>query len=133
MLSFLFQIANAKLLYQELNKGKFHFENCWNILRLQPKWKEDSQKKKPIKKKYKSPTPMLDNQVNFEDDNIMSFDFVDILRPPGRKAEKDRKKRKGKDMENNSTGLCVNLLQEMREEKRQFNEKKLQLFEKAYV
>ena len=30
-------------------------------------------------------------------------------------------------------GLCVNLLHEMREEKRQFNEKKLQLFEKAYV
>ena len=48
---------------------------------------------------------------------------MDIERPPGRKAEKDRKKRKSKDMENDSTGLCVNLLQEMREEKRQFNEK----------
>ena len=58
---------------------------------------------------------------------------MDIERPLGWKAEKDRKKRKGKDMENDSTCLCENLLQEMREEKRQFNKKKLQLFEKAYV
>ena len=96
---FLFQISNAKLLYQELNKGKFHFEHCLKILRLQPKWKEDSQDKKSIKKKYKSCSHTLDNQVNFEDDNIMSSDFVDILRPPGRKAEKYRKKMKDKDME----------------------------------
>ena len=102
-------------------------------MRLQPKWKEDPQKKKPIKKKDKSPTPTLVNQVNFEDDSIMSSNFVDIERSPGRNAEKDRKKRKGKDMENDSMGLCVNLLHEMREEKRQLNEKKLQLFEKAYV
>ena len=81
----------------------------------------------------KSPTPTLVNQVNFEDDSIMSSNFVDIERPPRRKVEKYKKKRKGKDMENDSTGLCVNLLQEMREEKRQFNEKKLQLFEKTYV
>ena len=58
---------------------------------------------------------------------------MDIERPLGKKAEKDRKKRKGKDMKNNSTSLRVNLLQEMKEEKRQFNENKLQLFEKAYV
>ncbi|KAJ0039968.1 hypothetical protein Pint_27635 [Pistacia integerrima] len=28
------KIANAKFLYQELNKGTFQFEHCWNILRL---------------------------------------------------------------------------------------------------
>ena len=71
--------------------------------------------------------------MNFEDDSIMSTDFVDIERPLEKKAEKDRKKRKGKDIENDSIGLCVNLLQEMREEERQFHEKKLQLIEKAYV
>ena len=103
-------------------------------MRFQPKWKEDSQKKKTNKKnKDKNPTPTLDNQMNFEDDSIMSTDFVDIERPLEKKAEKDRKKRKGKDIENDSIGLCVNLLQEMREEERQFHEKKLQLIEKAYV
>ncbi|KAJ0097907.1 hypothetical protein Patl1_27908 [Pistacia atlantica] len=127
------KIANAKFLYQELSKGKFQFEHCWNILRLQSKWKEDCQKKKPIKKKDKSPTPTSKTQVNFRDDNITSLDFVDIKRPPGRKVEKDIKKRKGKDMENDSIGSYVNLLQEMRGEKRQFNEKKLELFEKAYI
>ncbi|XP_031248664.1 glutathione S-transferase T3-like [Pistacia vera] len=127
------KIANAKFLYPELNKGKFQFEHFWNILRLQPKWKEDCQKKKPIKKKDKSPTPTSETQVNFRDDNITSPDFVDIKRPLGRKAKKDRKKRKGKDMENDSTGSYVNLLQEMRDEKRQFNEKKLELFEKAFI
>ncbi|KAJ0086931.1 hypothetical protein Patl1_07240 [Pistacia atlantica] len=90
-------------------------------------------KEKTIKKKDKSPTPTSETQVNFRDDNITSPDFVDIKRPPGRKAEKDRKKRKGKDMENDSTCSYVNLLQEMRDEKRQFNEKKLELFEKAYI
>ncbi|KAJ0111154.1 hypothetical protein Patl1_01974 [Pistacia atlantica] len=127
------KIANAKFLYQELTKSKFQFEHCWNVLRLQPKWKEDCQKKKPIKKKDKSPTPTLETKVNFRDDNITSPNFVDIERPPGRKIEKDRKKRKGKDTENDSTGSYVNLLQEMRDEKRQFNEKKLELFEKAYI
>ena len=47
--------------------------------------------------------------------------------------KKIERKGRVKDMENDSMGLCVNLLHEMREEKRQFNEKKLQLFEKAYV
>ncbi|XP_050217772.2 glutathione S-transferase T3-like [Mercurialis annua] len=45
------KIANAKLLYHEMNKVKFPFEHCWNILRLQPKWMEDCQKKKPTKKR----------------------------------------------------------------------------------
>ncbi|XP_031259110.1 glutathione S-transferase T2-like [Pistacia vera] len=108
------KIANAKFLYQELNKCKFQFEHCWNVLRLQPKWKEDCQKKKPIKKKDKSPTPTSETQVNFRDDNIT---IVAIT----------------KDMENDPTGSYVNLLQEMRDEKRQFNEKKLELFEKAYI
>ena len=66
------------------------------------------------------------------DDNNEGSNLVDLERPPGRKAEKDKKKRKGKDMESDSSSY-VNLLQEMREEKKQFNEKKLELFEKAYA
>ncbi|XP_050234937.1 glutathione S-transferase T3-like [Mercurialis annua] len=131
------KIANAKFLYQQLNKIKFQFEHCWNILRLQPKWMEDCQKKKPIKKKDIDNVVNLntssETEINSRDDNIANSNFVDLERPPGRKAEKDKKKRKLKDMEIDSTSSYVNLLQEMRDEKKQFNEKKLEMFEKAYV
>ena len=131
-----FQIAHAKLLYQELNKGKFQFEHCWNVLRFQPKWLEDCQKKKPINSKHKgsspniSSTPTSETYMELGDDNKPNSNFVDLERPHGRKAEKDRKKRKSKDLANDSSSLCLTLLQEMREEKKQFNEKKVEMFEK---
>ncbi|XP_050208302.1 glutathione S-transferase T3-like [Mercurialis annua] len=127
------KIANAKLLYQELNKNKFQYEHCWNILRFQPKWLEDCEKKKPAKKKDKIHvnTSAAETEVNLGDDHITGTNFVDLERPPGRKAEKE--KRKQREMENNSSDSYINILQEIREEKKQFNEKKLDLFEKVYV
>ena len=41
-----FQIRDAKNLYKELYKSSFPFEHCWNELRYQPKWMEDSQANK---------------------------------------------------------------------------------------
>ena len=122
-----------------MNKGKFQFEHCWNILRFQPKWLEDCQKKKPINSKHKSSSPNISSTptsktyVELGDDNKPNSNFVDLERPRGRKAEKDRKKRKSKDLANDSSSLCLTLLQEMREEKKQFNEKKVEMFEKAYA
>ena len=93
----LFQIAYAKLLDQELNKGKFQFEHCWNVIRFQPKWLEDCQKKKPINSKHKgfspniSSTPTSETYVELGDDNKPNSNFVDLERPHGRKAKKDRK------------------------------------------
>ena len=111
---FFFQIASAKLLYQELNKGKpsFQFEHCWNVLRFQPKWLEDCQKKKPVKNKIRSPTVCAsnsENEVILGDDNNEGSNLVDLERPPRRKAKKDKKKRKGKDIESDSSSY-VNLL-----------------------
>ncbi|MDV3195152.1 MAG: hypothetical protein Q8881_02800 [Sweet potato little leaf phytoplasma] len=68
--------------------------------------------------------------MNLEDDN--SIEFVDVERPPGRKAEK-YKKRRSRDMENESSNSYVKLLQEIGEEKKQQSDKKLQLLEKVYI
>ncbi|XP_050236331.1 glutathione S-transferase T3-like [Mercurialis annua] len=129
------KIANAKILFQELNKGKFQFEHCWNILRFKPKWLEDCEKKKPTKKKDKIHVnaPASETGFTLGDDNITGTNFIDLERPPGRKVEKEKKKRKNKEMENDSSDSYMNILQEMREEKKQFNEKKLDIFEKVYV
>ncbi|XP_050229508.1 glutathione S-transferase T3-like [Mercurialis annua] len=128
------KIANAKILFRELNKGKFQFEHCWNILRFQPKWLEDCEKKKPVKKKDKIHiNNPAETGLNLGDDNMTGTNFVDLERPPGRKAEKEKRKRKHREMENESSDSYINILQEMREEKKQFNEKKLDLFEKVYV
>ncbi|KAM7502123.1 hypothetical protein LguiB_001027 [Lonicera macranthoides] len=57
----------------------------------------------------------------------------DSDRPLGRKAEKERKKRKSKEHDNESSNApLVSLIQEMREEKKQYNDKRIELLEKAY-
>ncbi|XP_050217467.1 glutathione S-transferase T3-like [Mercurialis annua] len=101
------KIANAKILYQDISKGKFQFEHCWNILRFQPKWLEDCENKKPMKKKDKIHDNTYAAGFNLRDDNTTSTNFVDLERPPGRKAEKEKKKRKQKQMENESSDSYV--------------------------
>ena len=50
-----FQIRDVKNLYRELYKSSFPFEHCWNELRYQPKWMEDSQAKKQKSKHNATP------------------------------------------------------------------------------
>ncbi|KAI8527729.1 hypothetical protein RHMOL_Rhmol12G0097000 [Rhododendron molle] len=45
------QVSEANKSYKELHGGSFQFEHCWNILKDQPKWHIDVEKKTPKKNK----------------------------------------------------------------------------------
>ncbi|CAI9785223.1 unnamed protein product [Fraxinus pennsylvanica] len=99
-----------------------------------PKWLEDCQNKKSIRNKtVSSSSDFTFGNTQETHVDLPNSNSVDLERPPGRKAEKDRKKMKDKDTRNDSSSACVTLLQAMREEKKQFNEKKIEMFERQYA
>ncbi|CAL5393767.1 unnamed protein product [Camellia sinensis] len=103
------KIGKAKLMYQEFQKASFPFEHCWNVLRYQPKWLEES--------------------INLSEDDVSHDAYVDLERPLGRKAEKERlNKRKSKDSAgSNYAGILNGIM----EDKKKANDKKMEILEKA--
>ncbi|KAI8022477.1 Protein ZINC INDUCED FACILITATOR-LIKE 1 [Camellia lanceoleosa] len=124
------KIRDAKKLYKELYHSNFPFEHCWNELRSQPKWMEDTTTKKQKSTKNASPatsTPCTPDSVNLE--NSDNYDVME--RPIGRKAAK---KNKAKDVGNNVTeSPFVKLLAEIKVKNDITNEKKIEIFEKSYL
>ncbi|XP_028088025.1 glutathione S-transferase T3-like [Camellia sinensis] len=120
----------AKKLYKDLYQSNFSFEHCWNELRSQPKWMEDTTTKKQKSTKNASPatsTPCTQDSVNLGDND--NYDVVE--RPVGRKAAK---KKKAKDLGNNVTkSPFVKLLEEIKVKNDITNEKKIEIFEKSYL
>ncbi|CAL5419367.1 unnamed protein product [Camellia sinensis] len=121
---------DAKKLYKDLYHSNFPFEHCWNELRSQPKWMEDTTTKKQKSTKNASlatSTPCTPYSVNLENND--NYDVVE--RPIGRKAAK---KNKAKDLGNNVTELpFVKLLEEIKVKNDITNEKKIKIFEKSYL
>ncbi|CAL5428595.1 unnamed protein product [Camellia sinensis] len=124
------KIQDAKKLYKDLYHSNFPFEHCWNELRSQPKWIEDTTTKKQKSTKNASPatsTPCTLDSVNLENND--NYDVVE--RPIGRKAAK---KNKAKDLGNNVTeSPFVKLLEEIKVKNDITNEKKIEIFEKSYL
>ncbi|CAL5369283.1 unnamed protein product [Camellia sinensis] len=124
------KIQDAKKLYKDLYHSNFPFEHCWNELRSQPKWMEDTTTKKQKSTKNASPatsTPCTPDSVNLENND--NHDVVE--RPIGRKAAK---KNKAKDLGNNVTeSPFVKLLEEIKVKNDITNEKKIEIFEKSYL
>ncbi|CAL5350343.1 unnamed protein product [Camellia sinensis] len=123
-------IQDAKKLYKDLYHLNFPFEHCWNELRSQPKWMEDTTTKKQKSTKNASPatsTPCTPYSVNLENND--NYDVVE--RPIGKKAAK---KNKAKDLGNNVTeSPFVKLLEEIKVKNDITNEKKIKIFEKSYL
>ncbi|KAI8571087.1 hypothetical protein RHMOL_Rhmol01G0089400 [Rhododendron molle] len=75
------KVSEANISYKDLHGGSFQFEHCWNILKYQPKWHVDVEKKKPKKNKIwtvpSSSTPEL------VDLGECDATFVDLERPIG--------------------------------------------------
>ncbi|KAI8008163.1 hypothetical protein LOK49_LG07G01159 [Camellia lanceoleosa] len=120
------EIGKAKIMYQEVNKTSFQFEHCWNVLRHQPKWFEQCQKKKPKRIRI-DPTssPSTPEPINLGEDDISP-----LKRPMGRKAENEwLKKVKNCD----SCSPIVDLLNEMKEERKGGTEKKLELLQNLII
>jgi hypothetical protein len=77
--------ANAKLMYLDIQKSPFHFENSWLILRFNPKWVAHMDNVK-LKKK-----PVV---INLGGKEASHKAFKDMERPIGRKIEKEKQKSK---------------------------------------
>ncbi|KAG6650232.1 hypothetical protein CIPAW_06G027900 [Carya illinoinensis] len=88
------KIEKAKVLYKEIVGSNFTMEHCWCLLIHQPKWQQHIS---TVGKKRKSPekvTNIVDVDQAEEDIEVLAE------RPPGKKAEKERE-RKRKSMEGN--------------------------------
>ena len=112
-------------MYKELYKRSFHFEHCWVTLRHEAKWLEHKYNVKGRKRSAPiTSSPTLLESIHLDEDNDKSNAFVDMERPLGKKAEKERlKKRKSQD--NMVSSLATNL-DEIKEEKKKFHEEKME-------
>ncbi|KAI7992151.1 hypothetical protein LOK49_LG12G01090 [Camellia lanceoleosa] len=130
-------IHDAKKLYKELYKSSFPFEHCWHELRDQPKWREEYSMKKQKPKKVATPSvcsPSAPDSINLEDNDVLHNDNVDLERPPGRKAEKERlNKRKNKDRGNEGGSPILILLEDLKEDRKKMNDKKIEMYERSYL
>ncbi|XP_035547362.1 glutathione S-transferase T3-like [Juglans regia] len=96
------KIENAKMLYKEMVGSNFTMEHCWYLLRHQPKWQQHistfGKKRKP-QEKY---VDEVDVDLAEEDLEVLTE------RPPGKKAEKERE-RKRKSMEGKEVEIKTSL------------------------
>ncbi|CAL5346428.1 unnamed protein product [Camellia sinensis] len=131
------KIDDAKKLYKELYKSSFSFEHCWHELRDQPKWREEYSMKKQKTKKVATPgvyCPFTPGTINLEDNDASHNDNVDLERPPGRKTEKERlNKRKNKDRGNEGGSPILILLEDLKEDRKKMNDKKIEIYERSYL
>ncbi|KAI8555765.1 hypothetical protein RHMOL_Rhmol05G0199800 [Rhododendron molle] len=75
------KVSEANQSYKELHGGSFQFEHCWNILKYQPKWHVDVEKKKPKKNKtWAVPSSSTPELVDLGESDAT---FVDLERPIG--------------------------------------------------
>ncbi|KAF5933404.1 hypothetical protein HYC85_029575 [Camellia sinensis] len=106
-------------------------------LRDQPKWREEYSTKKQKPKKVATPgvcSPSAPDSINLEDNDVSHNDNVDLERPPGRKAEKERlNKRKNKDRGNEGGSPILILLEDLKEDRKKMNDKKIEMYERSYL
>uniref|UniRef100_A0A2N9EEQ3 No apical meristem-associated C-terminal domain-containing protein n=1 Tax=Fagus sylvatica TaxID=28930 RepID=A0A2N9EEQ3_FAGSY len=119
------KIGKAKFMYKELYKRSFHFEHCWVTLRHEAKWLEHKDNVKGRKRLAPiTSSPTLPESIHLDEDNDESNAFVDLERPLGKKAEKERlKKRKSQD---NMVSSLATKLDEIKEEKKKIHEEKME-------
>jgi hypothetical protein len=122
------QIDKAKEMYRKLNKAPFIFEHCWNILKTCPKWSAVNENTRNIS--YPGHSPHA--PINLEEATIPTIptsNFVDVDRPEGRKAAKERlSKQKSKDSVDDAV---LGLLTQLNERAMRVSERKLQLMEET--
>ncbi|CAL5368173.1 unnamed protein product [Camellia sinensis] len=123
----------AKIMYKKLKKSTFQFEHYWIMLRDQPKWVVESEKKKQPKRPRTGTTssPCTPDSINLGEDDVSPNDFVDLERPTGRKAEKERlNKRKNKESVHSS---ITKTLEDIKQDKKKMIDKKIEMIDKVYV
>ncbi|KAF7121074.1 hypothetical protein RHSIM_Rhsim13G0070800 [Rhododendron simsii] len=97
------KVFEANKSYKELHGGSFQFEHCWNILKYQPKWHVDVEKKKPKK-----------NKTLGECDAT----FVDLERPIEQERHQLDKERLREEQERNAIKKEILRMKQFKEEER---------------
>ncbi|KAG5554015.1 hypothetical protein RHGRI_011774 [Rhododendron griersonianum] len=118
----------AKIMYQDLDvkHTAFQFEHCWDVLKHQPKWFQECEKKKPKRGRIVA-TPLAE-LVNPEKD--VADDIIEVEGSIVNKiAKEQRKKNKIND---HAIAPIVQVLNELKEEKKTANEKKHQMLQISY-
>ncbi|GMP25665.1 hypothetical protein CsSME_00002423 [Camellia sinensis var. sinensis] len=123
------KIYKARLMYQEFQKTSFQFEHCWNVLRCEPKWLEECEKKKPKRSKASTSSPSTPESIHLGEDDISHDTFVELERPLGTKAEKEQLNKQ--QIKNCASSNFVGLLNKIMEEKKKVNEKEMEILEQA--
>ncbi|XP_042968972.1 uncharacterized protein LOC122301640 [Carya illinoinensis] len=107
------KIGKAKVMFLELEKKSFNFDHCWRVLRFHPKWVEHMDMVKP--KKKPSSHDSTPNSINLGEDEDFHVASSNLERPIGRKAEKEKRKRK--EMTNSDSLVVLNEMTEIRKSK----------------
>ncbi|CAL5327513.1 unnamed protein product [Camellia sinensis] len=107
------KICKEKIMYKELKKSTFKFEHYWIMLM------------------GTTSSPCTPDSINLGEDDVSPNDFVDLERPTGRKAEKERlNKRKNKE----SVHLSITkTLEDIKQDKKKMIDKKIEMIDKVYV
>ncbi|KAK9056336.1 hypothetical protein SSX86_027426 [Deinandra increscens subsp. villosa] len=116
------KLEKAKMMYSSLEKSNFQFEHCWYLLKDQPKWllhttKDDIKKRKTILSPSRN-----DSVFNLEAENVTVNEVIEFDRPMGRKAEKQKRRMQGKQVEENLQlkKMKYTLLEESRAQEKEF-------------
>ncbi|KAG2716383.1 hypothetical protein I3760_03G123600 [Carya illinoinensis] len=104
------KIGKAKVMFLELEKKSFNFDHCWWVLRFHPKWVEHMDMVKP--KKKPSSHDSTPNSIHLGEDEDFHIASSNLERPIGRKAEKEKRKRK--EMTNSDSLVVLNEMVEIR-------------------
>ncbi|XP_023925001.1 glutathione S-transferase T3 [Quercus suber] len=124
------KLNEARQLYQVLQQTKFQYEHYWNLLKYSPKWLAIGNNQQP-KKRRRSEASLPSNleSISLEDDDIPQVPIVNLERPPGVKAVKERlKKQKSRE---GTTSHIEDILNVMMEERRKMSEMKMACIEKG--
>ncbi|GLT72465.1 hypothetical protein SLA2020_443980 [Shorea laevis] len=123
------KIEQAKLLYHNNHGVTFNFEHCWNTLKCHPKWKQNvaegnkKSKRKSLSQEPSAP-PAPPDSIHLGEDNVSQSAFVDLERPIGKKAQKEREKtRRRQDHMSSNLAEVVN---DIKEDKKKSHEQRME-------
>jgi hypothetical protein len=113
-------------MYHSIHGGSFNFEHCWNTLRFHPKWKRtmsEGVKKKKRKSLVQEPSCTLDS-VHLGDDNVSPSVVVNLERPIGNKAQKEREKTQKR--QDHMSANLVEVVNDIKEEKKKSRDQRIE-------
>ncbi|XP_038716831.1 glutathione S-transferase T3-like [Tripterygium wilfordii] len=125
------KIEMAKVMYRDIQKTTFQFEHCWNILRHQPKWLSHIDRGSTKRRSSLTNSPNTPESINLSDEMPPYHPTIDLERPIGQKAEKE-KLRKGKNKDKD-VGYLGDVISDLKTGKLKMHEQKMKMHEEKMI